>query len=78
MKCDIIIDSWASLYNSVFNSHFRVLPILVYLSHSSIVQHAKTVNAPEPSPDFEPKTALMENICQKKINSLEESFLMVR
>lgn len=66
MKTDIIIDSWASLNNSVFNLRFRVLPILMYLSHSSIVQHAKTVNPPEPSSDFEPKIALMENICLKK------------
>lgn len=66
MESDIIIDSQASLNSNIFNSHFRALPIVMYLSHSCIVQHAKTVNSPEPSSDFEPKIAPMENICQKK------------
>lgn len=66
MKKDIIIDRLDSLNNSGFNSHFRFLPIHMYLSHSSIVQYAKTVNTLKPSSDFETKIALMENICHKK------------
>lgn len=77
MKNDIIIDSWASLNSNVFNSHFRALPILMYFSHSGI-QHAKTVNAPEPSLDFEPRIALMKKHLPEIINYLEEGFLMVR
>jgi len=66
MKSEIITDSWASLNNGVLNVCFKVLSILMCVSHSSVVQHARTVKPPKSSLDVEPKIALIENICQKK------------